>query len=157
MKILHYLLVLLLLLPSMAMADFFWVAVLDKESGMTKQKMIPKTKLYQLRPDVKKAWKEGYVIIDLSHSPRRWTAVLSKGTGVSKQFYVHRRLMSEFEEVVKYYHHKGYDLRNVENGVGEWLAVFEHGGAVEGTELVVVLDEKQHKTEIKKQQFGVLR
>ncbi|MCD6211782.1 MAG: hypothetical protein J7J02_02260, partial [Sulfurovum sp.] len=60
MKILHYVLALLLLLPSLAMADFFWVAVLAKESGMTKQTMVPKVKLYQLRPDIKKAWKEGY-------------------------------------------------------------------------------------------------
>jgi len=55
MKILHYLLALLFLLPSIVMADFFWVAVLAKESGMTKQTMVPKTKLYQLRPEVKKA------------------------------------------------------------------------------------------------------
>ena len=97
MKISQYLLALLLLLPSMTMADFFWVAVVAKESGMTKQKMVPKVKLYQLRSDVKNSWKEGYVITDISHSPRRWTAVLSKGTGVAKQFYVHRRLMSEFQ------------------------------------------------------------
>jgi hypothetical protein len=66
MKISHYILALLLLLPSVAMADFFWLAVLGKESGMTKQTMIPKTKLYQLRPEVKKAWKEGYIITDLA-------------------------------------------------------------------------------------------
>ena len=142
MKILHYMLVLFLLLPSMAAADFFRIAVLSKESGMTKQKMVPQIKLYQLKFDIKQAWKEGYVITDISHSPRRWTAVLSKGTDVKKQFYVQRRYMKDFQEVVQYYQHKGYALSNVENGVGEWLAVFEHGGAVEGTELVVVRSEE---------------
>jgi len=58
--------------------------------------------------------------------------------------------MSDFQAVVKYYQHKGYALTNIENGVGEWLAVFEHGSAVEGTELVVVRDEEQLKTETKK-------
>ena len=93
MKILHYSLALFLLLTSIVMADFFRIAVLAKDTGMTKQKMVPKIKLYQLKPEILQAWKEGYAITDISHSPRRWTAVLSKGTGVIQQQYVYRRYM----------------------------------------------------------------
>jgi len=52
MKILHYSLALMLLLPAMATADFFRIAVLAKDTGMTKQKMLPKVKLYQLKPEI---------------------------------------------------------------------------------------------------------
>jgi len=87
MKTLHYLMVLLLLLPSLATADFFWVAVLAKGSGIKEQRTLASTKLENLTPLVTKAWREGYVITDISHSPRRWLAILSKGTKVKEQLY----------------------------------------------------------------------
>ena len=59
MKILHYLLVLLLLLPSLAMADLFWVAVLAKGSGFTEQRILSNTTLGHLIPAGKEGMERG--------------------------------------------------------------------------------------------------
>ena len=56
MKRIYYFTLLLLLSPVVAMADFFWVAVLAKESGLKEQRMLYNTKLGNLAPDLQKSW-----------------------------------------------------------------------------------------------------
>ena len=83
-------LVLMLLIPTLAMAEHFWVGVFAKGTPYTGQSFISSGKLSNFNYAIEKEWENGFDIIDLEYGNDIWMAISAKGTGYRQQVYVHK-------------------------------------------------------------------
>jgi len=111
-KIIKHTLAALLILPSITMADDFWVGVFDKDTGYTDQSYTTSKSLARLQTKIENEWNKGYTLIDINYGHDVWMAVYAKGTGYTQQALMHRRDLKKFQKAINTYRQKGFELTN---------------------------------------------
>jgi hypothetical protein len=144
-------LLLMLVIPTLAMAEHFWVGVFAKGTPYTDQSFISSAKLANFNYAIEKEWENGFDIIDIEYGNDVWMAISAKGTGYRQQVYIHKRDWKKFEAAVAEYKKQGFDLLNVENGKGYWLGILVKGSKYTDVTLKNIRYWDEFQKEIRKQ------
>ena len=110
----------LALLPNQAQAqEKNWALVMSKYTKFSRQVWLKKS--FFPREDIKKYWRLGYNITNLSYGDGRWIVILSKGTRYGTQSWATRTSFPR--DKINDYWRRGYTVTSMAYGNGLWAIV----------------------------------
>lgn len=96
-----------------------WALVMSKYTKYKRQVWLKKS--FFPRDDIKRYWKLGYVITDVSYGDSNWIVILSKGTQYGTQSWATRTSFPR--EKINDYWRRGYTVTSLAYGNGLWAVV----------------------------------